>query len=141
MNEDKKGYNPLHWNCLTQGCFNYYCRPRLEMFAHCFPGKICMSDIDGICEINKHFLLLEWKTQFKPLPQGQKILFERISKAGKFTVLVLVGNVQDMKPHHLQWFHNGHSSKMFSTDAEYVENFITRWANMAKKGVQLSIVS
>ena len=58
------GYNPLRWDCGKSGCFNKILRPRIEEFAGCFPGRISLSDIDGIVEVGGFFLLLEWKAKF-----------------------------------------------------------------------------
>lgn len=33
------GYNELRYNCETQGCFNIKKRPKIEIFAECFPRK------------------------------------------------------------------------------------------------------
>ena len=33
------GYNPLRWDCERQGCFNLKRRPKIEVFADCFPGR------------------------------------------------------------------------------------------------------
>jgi hypothetical protein len=52
------GYNPMRWNCEKDGCFNVKCRPKIEQFADCFPGRIAVSDIDGIVEINGRLGLL-----------------------------------------------------------------------------------
>lgn len=45
------GTNPLRWDCVSRGCFNRLCRPKIELFAACFPGRIAMSDIDATVEV------------------------------------------------------------------------------------------
>jgi len=52
------GYNPLRWDCQKRGCFNLKRRPKIEIFAECFPGRINFGDVDGIVEINGNALLL-----------------------------------------------------------------------------------
>ena len=39
---EANGYNPLRWDCERQGCFNLKRRPKIEVFADCFPGRISL---------------------------------------------------------------------------------------------------
>ena len=57
------GYNPLRWDCLRRGCFNLKRRPKIEVFADCFPGRINFGDVDGIVEISGNALLLDGKAK------------------------------------------------------------------------------
>ena len=35
-----RGYNPMRWDCERDGCFNVLRRPKIEVFADCFPRRI-----------------------------------------------------------------------------------------------------
>ena len=39
------GANPLRWDCAKRGCFNEKKRPKIEVFAECFPGRISFGKI------------------------------------------------------------------------------------------------
>ena len=42
-------------------------------------GKVCVTDIDGLIEINdKYYIFMEFKTGGKDIPTGQRILWERL---------------------------------------------------------------
>ncbi len=69
----------MRWDCGKRGCYNVKHRPKIEEFAECFPGKISMGDVDGLVEINGHFLLLEWKSVSKDLGYGQRKTYEQIT--------------------------------------------------------------
>jgi len=77
------------------------------VFSECFPGKINFGDIDGIVELNGKALLLEWKSEFKEIPTGQKIMYERITKSGDLSVIVLIGNAETMNITHSCIFYLG----------------------------------
>jgi hypothetical protein len=83
--------------CERDGCFNIHRRPKIEEFAECLPGRLAFSDIDGITEVCGKFLLIEWKSSQAPLPTGQRIMFERMTCTGQFTVLVVHGNAETME--------------------------------------------
>jgi hypothetical protein len=84
------GYNPLRWDCEKQGCFNKKCRPKIEIFADCFPRRINFGDVDGLVEINGKGLLLEWKSVLKDIPTGQKIAYQKLTQGGSLTVSALL---------------------------------------------------
>ena len=90
------GYNPLRWDCLRRGCFNLKRRPKIEVFADCFPGRINFGDVDGIVEINGNALLLEWKSEAHELPTGQRILYERLTHSGFWSAMIVVGDAETM---------------------------------------------
>ena len=55
-------FKPMIWDCNKDGCFNEKMRLDFGVFYDCFPGKISFTDVDGIVEINKVALMLEWKS-------------------------------------------------------------------------------
>lgn len=129
-----KGYNPLRWDCEKQGCFNQVCRPKIEVFADCFPGRINFGDIDGIVEINGNGLILEWKSVPKDIPVGQDIMYSRFCK-NNITTLVVVGNAQTMEVSHYGLYYNGKRYPVQGykeTDLETIKQKIRAWAGRAK---------
>ena len=90
------GYNPLRWDCQKRGCFNQKRRPKIEIFAECFPGRINFGDVDGIVEIGGNALLLEWKSDARELPMGQRILYERLTLSGSCSAMIIVGDAETM---------------------------------------------
>lgn len=58
-----------------------------------FTGKIRPCDIDGIVEINGHFLVIEAKPAHEMPPDGgQRRVLDELAKLPRFTVLVLYGD-------------------------------------------------
>lgn len=71
-------------------------RPKIEIFAECFPGNIQMSDVDGEVEINGHWLRLEWKQDGAKLPFGQEINYKRLTNKTPTVVFVVYGDAETM---------------------------------------------
>jgi hypothetical protein len=131
---NSNGFNPMRWKCDERGCFNVKKRPKIEMFCEAFPGKISLSDLDGIVEINGRFLCMEWKEEPKALPVGQRIMFDWwVAKPGRqFTVLCLAGNAETMQITHAMNFLGSHSVWK-PHDFNWAFNFMKRWAAWAQK--------
>ena len=53
------------------------------------------SDVDGICERNGHFLIMEWKRPGEQASGGQKILLKALAANPKFVVIVVIGHTDD----------------------------------------------
>ena len=60
------GYNPMQWNCKTQGCFNLKKRPKIEVFSACLPGKMAFSNIGAATERNGNLLIIQWNSANLP---------------------------------------------------------------------------
>ena len=87
----------MRWDCEVSGCFNIKRRPKTEVFADCFPGRISFGDVDGIVEIGGNVLLLEWKSASNgTLSRGQAIMHERLTTLCPITVFVVVGDPETM---------------------------------------------
>lgn len=86
------GYNPIRWDCEAQGCWNAACRPNIEYFAHCFPRKIGLTDLDGFVELNSHFLILEWKSYQGEIPTGQRLAFVRLTALSPRIKVVIIAH-------------------------------------------------
>ncbi len=122
----------LRWNCAESGCFRNLC-PLLGAFDDCFPGKIGMSDIDGVVEIGGRFLFLEWKAEGGSLTTGQRIMFEQMTALSpKVTVIVVCGHPRDMVIETVRVFHGGSADKAESCDFEGLKARISSWAKRAR---------
>lgn len=128
------GYNPMRWNCKAQGkCYNETLRPRIEEFAACFPGRIAMSDVDGIVEIGGYFLLIEWKSAGGAVTGGQRIMFEQLTALSpRITVVVVSGEPRAPTVQQIQIFRRGVGALPEPCDLRGLQLRIERWANEAK---------
>lgn len=126
------GYNPIRWDCNANGYYNKTLRPRIEEFASCFPGKISMSDVDGVVEIGGRFLFLEWKSKGGTVQGGQRIMFERLtSLSPRVTVIVVSGHPREMRVEQVQVFENGRSREPEPCDFDGLSRRIRSWADRA----------
>ena len=125
----------LRWNCDDKGCFRQIC-PKLGAFDNCFPGKIGMSDVDGIVEIAGRFLFLEWKAQGGGVTTGQRIMFEQLTSLSpdpmKVTVIVVGGQPRDMLIETVQVFHSGAGQPVEPCDFDGLKARIKSWADRAQ---------
>lgn len=126
-----KGYNPLRWDCKKRGCFNIKRRPKIEVFADCFPGNINFGDVDGIVEINGKALFLEWKTNLNELPLGQKIMYQRLTETRLLTVFCVVGNAETMEISHYSNFVGGNFHRYKTIDLDGLKERIKLWVDWA----------
>lgn len=55
-------------------------------------GYILPSDLDGILETNRKFLVFEWKRPNEELSKGQHIMLSRLAELPQFTVVVVSGH-------------------------------------------------
>lgn len=121
----------MRWNCERQGCFNVKKRLKLEIFDECFPGRIAMTDLDGIVEINGQALILEGKGDHVPLPVGQRLMFERLTAAGLIAGFVVEIDAETMAVTSLLEIHRGKwSAKRAATLAD-LKTRIRTWAGWA----------
>jgi len=54
----------IRHNCEIDGCYLKNQTPDWGFLDNSFSGKIRVSDIDGIVEVNGHLLILEWKGKY-----------------------------------------------------------------------------
>lgn len=106
-----EGYNPMRYNCESQGCFNLLQRPKIEQFASVLPGRIAMSDIDATVEVNGRFFFLEMKSFEGPIPTGQRIYFERLTRLSpRIVVVVICGDAATMAVTSMLYIYGGRVS-------------------------------
>jgi hypothetical protein len=128
------GFNPMKWNCETQGCFNVKRRPRIEVFHDCFPGKINFGDVDGIVEIAGRGLMIEWKTSLIDLPFGQKTMYKRLTQSKLITVFIFVGNAETMQIDQVASYIGGRFADFQDCNLERAKEMIRLWADAAISG-------
>lgn len=92
----------MRWDCDHDGCWKDKNLVKLGVFDECFPGAIGFSDMDGVVEINGHFLLFEWKYGDAALPDGQRIMFEHMTQDKRWTVVIVNGNAESMEVSNIQ---------------------------------------
>lgn len=123
----------MRWKCDEKGCYRQL-MPRLGGFDDCFPGRIGMSDVDGIVEIGGRFLLLEWKAPGGAVQVGQRIMFERMTANAdpmKFTVIVVCGDPQTLDVESVQVFARGKAGTPESSDLSSLKSRVSAWAERA----------
>lgn len=218
------GYNPLRWDCERRGCFNLKRRPKIEVFAECFPGRINFGDVDGIVEIGGNALLdvetgttrvknfhgslpvrrrlreprqrtltsvlrwpksgpwhslgcsrspgptgirarkhqaanrprcrrrnpilrhvssaaglqrrwqLEWKSEARELPTGQRILYERLTLSGLCSAMIIVGDAETMTVAATSIFDRGLQYPSYGyepANLPLVKNRLAAWSRWA----------
>lgn len=122
----------LRYDCERSGCFNLKRRPKIEVFDECFPGNISFGDVDGIVEINGNFLLLEWKCNKGSLPDGQRIMHEKLTASGRrTTVILVVGDAETMEIKRIAVCSNGRYGDFEPCSLSDLRARIRRWADIA----------
>jgi hypothetical protein len=124
------GYNPIRYNCEKQGCFNKHCRPKIEVFAGCFPGRINFGDIDACVELNEWFLFLEWKRQRHDFGGAQRKVFQRLTKANsQISAVVVCGDPLTMQIDEISVIKNGEQSGWTDCSLQKLQASFDRWAH------------
>jgi hypothetical protein len=127
------GTNPLRWDCASRGCFNRLCRPKIERFAACFPGRIAMSDIDATVEVNGHFVFLEMKSHQGDIPLGQRLYFQRLTRLSpRISVMILHGDAESMQCEAIRWIYNGQVSDWQPTTLDEVIRLLNKFTTWAQ---------
>jgi len=127
------GRNPILWDCNKNGCYNIKHRPKIEVFADCFSGKINFGDLDAsIVEINSRALLLEWKSTRGDVPTGQDLTYKNLSRTGLLVAAVLVGNAETMVVTQYGFYIGGQFTGWKESDLNTVKKIFTRWEQRAR---------
>jgi hypothetical protein len=83
------GYRSRHfrWKCEDKGCYHEQL-PEWDDLIECFPGRIMPTDIDGMVELNGHFLFLEQKSPDKGIEHGQGMALRGLCKMPGVTAVI-----------------------------------------------------
>lgn len=127
------GFNPLQYDCYSQGCFNLKKRPKIEIFCECFPGRISFGDVDGIVETYGNALLLEWKPSPIVFRRGQQIMYERITRGYAVSVICVAGDAETMLVSHRGGFVNGRQREWKPATLQEVKHAIKGWASWSMR--------
>ena len=124
----------MRWDCRPErdGCYRRLGQPDLTLLDECFPGRIAMTDVDGLVEIDGRFLFIEWKRR-GDVPAGQRIMFERLTKHPEFTVLVILGDPASMTVERYDVFRNGRRRGWRDCDMHGLKRHIRAWAERASR--------
>ena len=124
----------MRWDCRPDrdGCYRRRGQPDLTLLDECFPGRIAMTDVDGLVEIDGRFLFIEWKRR-GDVPAGQRIMFERLTKHPEFTVLVILGDPASMTVERYDVFRNGRRRGWRDCDMSGLKRHIRAWAARASR--------
>lgn len=134
------GFNPINWNCIVSGCFNYHKHYDIEHFAQCFPRKIGFTDLDAFVELNGHFLILEFKENGADLTGGQRIAFERLTAASdKITIVVARCDYKSSEIFSYKKIFGGQSTGWHKSDYDKFVGHISAWADRVQQQPFLSI--
>jgi len=95
-------------------------------------GKVYPGDLDGILERNGRFLAIEWKHEsvtYETIPQGQRILLERLNNIPEFTVAVVYGDYETWAVSGIQWI----GGKRVPFDNDSLKEWMREWWRYANK--------
>lgn len=79
----------FRYDCAQRGCYNAALPNWDDILTGVFPRNIWPTDIDGMVEVNDHFLFMEQKGSGVSLTDGQRMAFRRLSSRARITVLFL----------------------------------------------------
>jgi hypothetical protein len=130
------GFNPMRWNCKQSGCFNVKCRPKIEIFADCFPRRINFGDVDGLVEISGKFCLLEWKRLGVSIRYGQRESFRQFTLIPGNIVFIVYGDAETMNVECYRFFWQGELSDVEQADLNGLKEDMKYWADTTRRYVR-----
>ena len=132
----------MRWDCSPDkdGCYRRLGQPDLTVLDECFPGRIAMTDVDGLVEINGRFLFIEWK-RGGDVPAGQRIMFERLTRHPEFTILVILGDPRTMEVERYDVFRDGRRKGWRECGLSELKRHVRTWAERASRASPASPAS
>jgi hypothetical protein len=129
------GFNPLEWNCIISGCFNYHRHFDIEHLAQCFPRGINFTDLDGFVELGGNFLVVEFKMNGADATGGQQRAFQALTALSeRIKVLVVRCDYRTSEIFGLKVIKGGHVGEWKECDFDRFIQFLTHWAARAQQG-------
>ena len=131
----------MRWDCSPDrdGCYRRLGQPDLTVLDECFPGRIAMTDVDGLVEINGQFLFIEWKRR-GDVPAGQRIMFERLTRHPEFTILVILGDPATMAVERYDVFQGGRRKGWRDCELSELKRHVRAWADRASRSHAAQVV-
>lgn len=98
----------------------------------CFgSSRIKPTDIDGLVEVNDHFLLIEAKGEHARITKGQQYTFEALQATGRFTIIIING--ENNQPYSMQVLYpNGATSQLQQAGVAELRSVVARWYRYAR---------
>ena len=81
-------------------------------------------------------LLLEWKSELRELPTGQRLLYERLTSTGACSVVIVVGDAETMTVDASAIFHEGERFPPRGyepADLESIKRELAAWSEWAAR--------
>lgn len=123
--------NDFRHNCVTDGCLQDRL-PSWEWMRGCFPRpKIMPTDIDGMVEVNGHFLFIEQKGRNAHLPEPQRKAYRRLAQEQNKTVLWLRETEDDDHFEVLIFSCDGPSLGFDRWSIAAIQNWLKQWSTQA----------
>jgi hypothetical protein len=130
---DHTGFNPMRWDCEKRSCFNKLHRPKIELFAECFPRKIAMTDIDATVEVAGSYLFVDFKSS-NYIPVGQRLYFERLTKIDdRLTVIVVVCDAETMDCYEFCTIERGVMGGWAACNLSDLKQHFVQWSKLANE--------
>jgi len=99
----------------------------------CFPrAKIMPTDVDGMVEVNHHFLFIEQKGRLAHLPEPQRQAYKRLAEERNKTVLWLRETEHDDRFEVLIFSADGPSLGFDTWSIPAIKNWLTDWSAHAE---------
>lgn len=130
----------LRWKCDQQGCYAEQL-PDWGIFNGRLPRGIRFTDVDGEVEIGGRFLRIEWKRPNAMLPIGQVRAFQAAAETGYFTIVVVWGETNPMRPEYWRLFDDVADSGRNPVTLEELQRFVSVWGATADAGSRSTITS
>lgn len=125
----------LRWDCDRDGCYKDNCIPDWGWLEGLLPRGCRPTDIDGLVEIDKKFLVLEWKSHDAALLLAQKLTFERLTVLSPdiLVVVMYAATTAHDSLREIQFIRNGKThDKVPCTSSEFAERY-RRWGGGEKE--------
>jgi hypothetical protein len=117
----------FRWNCRNKGCY-YEQLPDWDDLIECFPRKIRPTDIDGMVEINGHFLFLEEKGPGCTPDDGQRIALRRLSQYPDVTTVLFRPSIRQPGDLECLVYGQGEPRGFQPRSRDSFKNWLRGWA-------------
>lgn len=134
-------FKKMDWECSRNGCFNEIKRLDFGAFFDCWPQKISMSDVDGICEIDGAFLMLESKESGRPLGYAMGRLLFQFCCMPRCVGFCAWGNLRAREVDRIEVFCDAQRVMVEPADFTTLHRFFCRFSALAQSGAKHFAIS